>query len=89
MPYIKKEQRTMIDVLLEEVRQYLEVPGQLNYAITKLCHEYIRSRGVSYTVLNEVHGALHCADAELYRSVTAPYEDKKIAENGPVSELDR
>lgn len=63
--------------------------GELNYAITRLCHDYIRSKkGPSYAVLNSVHGVLHCADLELYRTVTAPYEDTKREANGSVSELD-
>lgn len=32
----------------------------------------------------EIGGAIECAKLEFYRRVAAPYEDKKIAENGDV-----
>jgi len=34
-----------------------------------------------------VEGMFRCAQLEFYRTVVAPYEDKKKEENGPVSEL--
>lgn len=63
--------------------------GELNYAITMLVDAYLaRSAGASgrtrYAHLNEAIGVLECAKLELYRRVTAPYEDEKIAESGDV-----
>jgi len=78
MPYIKKEDR-------ERARINPMNPGELNYAITILINNYMEDRGgVSYTVINEVIGVLECAKLELYRRLAAPYEDKKIEENGDV-----
>lgn len=85
MPYIRPEFRTALEFL----NPLPSNAGELNYAISHLVHCYIRSKkGLSYEVLNSVHGVLHCADMELYRTVTAPYEDTKRAENGSVSEYD-
>lgn len=78
MPYIKPEDRYGV---------VPTTPGELNYHITKLCHEYL-APGFNYAALNEVIGVLECAKLELYRMLAAPYEDRKRAENGPISEHD-
>ena len=88
MPYIKQTERDVIGTL--DYRQALvATPGQLNFAITKICHEYIKTQPFCYTTLNEVIGVLECAKQELYRMVVAPYENMKQAENGCISELDK
>ena len=86
MPYIKQDKRNELDVY--NLKRLPEVPGELNYMISKLCHHYISSKGLSYTIINEVVGALECAKLELYRTLAADLEDKKRVENGPVSVLD-
>ena len=79
MPYIKKEDRT------EATELWPNTAGELNYAITMLCNAYIaRNGGMSYAIGNEVVGVLECAKLELYRRKLAPYEDKKIAQNGDI-----
>ena len=80
MPYIKQERREAI--LKGEKPQDA---GELNFAITMLVDNYLKEKGgVRYAQLNEVIGAMDCAKLELYRRVAAPYEDKKIEENGDV-----
>lgn len=77
MPYIKQEDRMNEQAWRSE--------GDLNYAITKLCNDYIRlNGGVNYARINAVIGVLECAKQELYRRIAAPYEDKKKLENGDV-----
>jgi len=44
----------------------------------------IEKKGLSYSNVNEIIGALECIKLELYRRVAAPYEDLKIEENGDV-----
>ncbi len=61
-----------------------ETAGHLNYLITNLCQNYLHIKGLSYTTINEIVGALTCAKDEFYRRVAVPYEDKKIKENGDV-----
>lgn len=82
MPYIKEEHRA---------RHFIaSTPGELNYDVTKLCHEYIISLGgISYKNINEVIGVLECAKLELYRVLAGPYEDEKKKENGHITELDK
>lgn len=64
--------------------EQIDKPGELNYAITEMMINYLNRKGVSYTNMNEVIGVLECAKLELYRRMTAPYEDMKIDENGDV-----
>ena len=59
-------------------------PGDLNYLITKMLLRYLEQKGSSYQTINDVVGALEGAKMEFYRRVAAPYEDKKIKENGDV-----
>jgi hypothetical protein len=79
MPYLEKAIRASLD----DGRKALK-GGELNYQVSKLVNDFIAMRGLSYAVINEVVGALECAKLEAYRRVAAPYEDKKIGENGEV-----
>lgn len=83
MPYIKHRDRTDL------TRLQAMNPGELNYAVTQTCLEYLWRKGLSYSALNEVIGALECAKLELYRRGAAPYEDKKIEENGDLPLYER
>jgi hypothetical protein len=79
MPYIRKLDRQSIAVGRQETN-----PGELNYSITQLLIRYIENNGLSYQSINDVLGALEGSKQEFYRRVAAPYEDKKIKENGDV-----
>lgn len=81
MPYINKQKKFKLE---QEGFMRLDDAGELNYAITTLLHTYLTQHGLSYKVLNEIAGALSCADKEFYRRITIPYENKKIKENGDV-----
>jgi hypothetical protein len=99
MPYIKQDDREYLREVLENLYERLRIAknpndmqvGWLNYVITSLCHFWLSGHGKlqSYKNLNEVIGALECAKQELYRTVVAPYENTKILENGPISNLDK
>jgi hypothetical protein len=84
MPYIHKDARDDLRYKLSYSGRAIQNAGELNYMITKLIDEYITIHKKSYSVLNEVIGALECAKIELYRRIAAPYEDIKISENGDV-----
>lgn len=58
--------------------------GELNYALTTIVNAFIKDYGLSYATVNSCVGVLECAKLELYRRIAAPYEDKKIIENGDV-----
>jgi hypothetical protein len=77
MPYIKQEHRERV---ADGVGPFNS--GELNYTITKLCIDYLVER--DYDEFNEVVGVLECVKQEFYRRMVAPYEDKKIEENGDV-----
>ena len=77
MPYIDPEARTRL-----AAGDMPASAGELNYAITVLVDAY--AGRVRYAHLNEAIGVLECAKLELYRRVTAPYEDEKMAESGDV-----
>ena len=80
MPYITKMNRERINDNVKEP----ETAGELNYAITMLCNDFIRDQGKRYDSINAVIGVLECAKLEFYRRLAAPYEDQKIEENGDV-----
>ena len=79
MPYIN--QPTRREILRGDP---IESPGELNYALTLLVTAYMRYHGESYQRFNDVIGALEGCKMELYRRRVAPYEDRKIVENGDV-----
>lgn len=86
MPYIKdKLERMFLDSL---VKTFLlnddNITGRLNYFIFKLAKDYIQIHGESYANYQKLIGELECAKAEIQRRMIAPYEDKKIKENGDV-----
>jgi len=87
MPYIKPERREMMMSLLQldtppEGEYDLEVTeGDLNFLITTIC---MSTNPSSYADYNALIGMLECCKLEMYRRAVAPYEDKKIKENGDV-----
>jgi hypothetical protein len=88
MPYIKLERREVFQARIEELAADCETDGEMNYAISRLIHEFMLHHGLCYATLNRAVGILECAKQEFVRQVVAPYEARKKAENGPVSELD-
>jgi hypothetical protein len=85
MPYIRADLRPAIDAALKPLVEHLREAddGQVNYAITRLLHG-VYGPALNYNRINRAMGVLACIQAEFYRRVAAPYEDKKIAENGDV-----
>jgi len=81
MPYIRKEDRSRFDKLLEFDGVNV---GELNFLITSLCKKYLQYAGENYKVYNSIIGVLECAKLEMYRRKVATYEDLKIEENGDV-----
>ena len=83
MPYIKQNVRVRIDWIMSnlyaEITTY-GVKGVLNYFLFKLAKRTCKSYGDYSRFIAE----LECAKLEIYRRLVAPYEDKKIEENGDV-----
>lgn len=83
MPYITKEQRKNIDLLLNPLLNYLSGDGEINYAITKIISCCYKSEN-GYQAVNRGIGTLESVKQEYYRRIVAPYEDIKKKENGDV-----
>ncbi len=96
MPYIKQEQRELIDGCINDLLDAISrvgVPldgdlrdydGVLNYTITRLLGGTLELNEPRYTKFNTALGVLEGVKLELYRRQVAPYEDIKISENGDV-----
>ena len=80
MPYISKIRR---DEMFEGDPTPLTV-GELNFLLTMVVKEYLNSKGLSYSTINDIMGALEGAKLEFYRRVAGPYENNKITENGDI-----
>ena len=79
MPYITERRR--LDISRGDE---IATPGELQYLIALLINNYVGTMNLSYQTINDIVGALEGAKLEFYRRMAAPYEDKKIAENGDV-----
>lgn len=89
MPYIKLANREQTDLHIAKVAFGLSSPGDLNYAITRLCDLALENSTMSgdpirYVSLNAIIGVLECAKLEFYRRIITPFEDKKKFVNGDV-----
>lgn len=87
MPYITQNDKYRFDGVVQRLPR-IETPGELNYLITQLLRKYILDHGLRYENINAVMGACSAAAQEFYRRVAAPYETKKIGENGDVYMVD-
>lgn len=78
MPYIKQSERSNRPLV------HNQQAGNLNYTLSQEVDRYLWENGLSYATLNNVVGVLECLKLEVYRRIAAPYEDKKLEENGDV-----
>ena len=84
MPYIKQDERKVLDRHIEALKQFIANEGELNYVITRLCDQHLDWAGKKYSNINTIIGVLECAKQEFYRRVAAPYETRKMKNNGDV-----
>ncbi len=81
MPYILKKYRKAIDTVVYMFQAALNdrpITGNLNYFLFKLA----KRECCCYSDYQRFIGELEAAKLEIYRRLAAPYEDKKIEENG-------
>jgi len=83
MPYIKNDDRSKFLDMFCNIPEMTSA-GELNYALTMICKDYINDKGTSYQTYNDIIGALEGCKLEFYRRMVAPYEDEKITSNGDV-----
>ncbi len=84
MPYITPERRAAFDAQLRTLAAEVGTQGEMNYCIYKLATLVIERTGESYDTLSMCSSAMEHAKLEWYRQRLAPYEDRKIKENGPI-----
>jgi len=90
MPYIKREDRRRYRELVEQLADRIPDdrvarPGHLNYVVSLLI-DRVYGTAMRYADHNEPLGMLTAVALELYRRKTAPYEDRKIADEGDLHE---
>ena len=74
MPYIRPDHRKPMKKPIGDLMAFIDEPGDLNYAISKLCLKYLRMKEpTSYALLNEIIGVLESAKLEIYRRRVPPY----------------
>ncbi len=83
MPYIKEDQRTQFEEAINNT-PIPENAGELNYLLTSFVLDYLGTHP-NYQKFCEVEGVLSHMSKEIYRRLAAPYEDKKIRENGDLT----
>jgi hypothetical protein len=85
MPYINQQDRSKFVDMFCNIPE-MNTAGELNYALTMICKDYITDNGMCYQTFNDIIGALEGCKLEFYRRMVAPYENTKIQANGDVFE---
>lgn len=81
MPYIKGEGKRDKLIFCEDNPINC---GELNFKLHDVIHDYLDHTGLSYQSIDEIEGAFGQVMREFNRRIVAPYEDKKIKENGDI-----
>lgn len=85
MPYVKGEVRERLDKWLDD-RPITTDAGSITYIFYKIAMQEIQLNwGANYAAHALMYGVLETCKQELYRRLTAPYENKKLVENGDVT----
>lgn len=93
MPYISQDDRVAFGENVDDynVADYMadmelgKFAGHLNYLNYRIVKAWIAKNGKKYFAFATITGTLICCILEIYRRLVAPYEDKKIKENGDVA----
>lgn len=86
MPYIPKEDREPIDLLLAPLIRELTCTGKwdmglLNYVFTRIL---LGMKAERYSQYSSLRGVLADVSQEYYRRVMVPYENERKEDNGDV-----
>jgi hypothetical protein len=79
MPYVDPQARALIATGTPPA-----TVGELTFVVYRAALRYLVGSPNSYQTRAEIIAALECAKQEFYRRHVAPYEDRKIEENGDV-----
>jgi hypothetical protein len=87
MPYITQDDRQQYDADLDAIDEGLDeygyISGHVTYVLYKIMARWFKKQP-SYSTICKIRGCLIGTLAEFDRRIAAPYEDKKIKENGDV-----
>jgi hypothetical protein len=84
MPYIEQELRPKIDEHIDPLGASINTPGELAYAITRLCKLFTITKPESFARHNTIIGVLENTKLEYYLSDLGPYESQKLLDNGGI-----
>jgi hypothetical protein len=87
MPYITQDDRKKYDPELDTLTSSIEVEGHISGHVTYILYMIVARWFKEYPCYNtiaKIRGCLIGTLAEFDRRIAAPYEDKKIKENGDV-----
>jgi len=79
---IDTENLSEVDQLSNE--QLLAIAGNINYVVSRMCGSLMGK--ITYPKIAIITGVLENIKQEFYRRAAAPYEDKKIIQNGDIKE---
>jgi len=82
MPYVDQAARHALDF---SVRPRPGTAGELTYLLYSTVLRFTAAQGMRFETFAEAVGALEATKLEFYRRHVAPYEDRKLAENGDVA----
>jgi len=82
MPYIRQKRREELKPVIDTLIDHeVNIKGDLNYILFKYCKLSVEP---SYNNYKEYIAELNECASEIRRRFLAPYEDKKIIENGDI-----
>lgn len=64
--------------------EFMELLGDLNYCFSRVISSLMTD--ISYSKIAMITGVLENIKQEYYRRIAAPYEDKKVKQNGDIRE---
>lgn len=99
MPYINEDERKELDEaiyhMVESIRnskcslynphEFANYLGRINYCFSRVIMGVMKT--ISYKNIAMATGVLENIKQEFYRRLAAPYEDKKMLENGDIREF--
>lgn len=87
MPYIHPAARTELDPFIDQLYDVLDKrgisSGEVNYCFSTILARAFR-KAPNYGTISLICGVLVNVKDEFYRRFAAPYEDRKIKENGDI-----
>lgn len=90
MPYVTPDRRELLAQFDEKNHRFvvstlnITSPGDLAFVFYRLCQLYVIRNGRKFETLNGIVGVLETTKSEFIRRILAPYEDRKMRENGDV-----